>query len=183
MSDPAASSGRITALVRRLRLVDTKFGRNKATYLIQSLLMTVTILVVLLALDAVSQTVLIASLGASAFIAFALPQRYASKPRYLVGGYVVGTLSGCGLSLVATLLVLEGGVDIRTASLVCGALATGLAFLVMTTTDTEHPPAAALALGYVLNSWDGTTIMVVLAGIVSLSAIKELLRPRLMDLV
>ena len=50
------------------------------------------------------------------------------------------------------------------------------------TTETEHPPAAALALGYVLNEWDGGTVLVVLAGATALSLIKEALRNRLMDL-
>ncbi len=44
-------------------------------------------------------------------------------------------------------------------------------------TDTEHPPAADLALGFVLDEWDYFTVVVVVAGIVSLSILKTLLKP------
>ena len=52
----------------------------------------------MLVLDAVTQTVLIASLGASAFIAFAVPRSLHSDPRHLIGGYVVGLVSGVAMS-------------------------------------------------------------------------------------
>ena len=58
----------------------------------------------------------------------------------------------------------------------------GLAMFVMVTTDMEHPPAAAIALGFVLNEWDMMTIVVVLAGISAISLIKEAARGRLIDL-
>jgi len=48
---------------------------------------------------------------------------------------------------------------------------------------TEHPPAAALALGLVLNEWDLLTLAVVVAGVVALSMIKRLVLPLLMDLL
>ena len=54
---------------------------------------------------------------------------------------------------------------------------------VMVVTKTEHPPAAALALGLVLNEWDFMTLLVILAGIVSLSLLKRLVLPILMDLL
>jgi CBS-domain-containing membrane protein len=54
---------------------------------------------------------------------------------------------------------------------------------IMVVTRTEHPPAAALALGLVLNNWNITTLLVILAGIISLSVLKRLVLPVLMDLV
>jgi CBS-domain-containing membrane protein len=53
----------------------------------------------------------------------------------------------------------------------------------MVVTRTEHPPAAALALGLVLNEWDVVTLAVVLTGVVALSLIKGLVLPILMDVV
>ena len=53
----------------------------------------------------------------------------------------------------------------------------------MVVTRTEHPPAAALALGLVLNEWDLLTLAVVMAGIVALSLIKRLVLPMLLDLI
>ena len=142
-----------------------------------------TMMLVLLFLDAVKQTVLIASLGASSFIAFAAPHMHAAKPRYMLGGYVVGTLVGCSLGVAAAWLANHVSVDAHTIQILCGAVATGLAFLLMVITDTEHPPAAALALGYVLNEWDGLTLVVVFAGIAAIVAVKELTKRFMMDLV
>lgn len=179
MSDPSDQVGR---LVTRWRLIDTKFRQNRGRYLLQTALATLTILLVFLLLDQVSQTVMIVSLGASAFIAFALPRSYHSKPRYIIGGYLVGTVVGCTLSVLSLALAWLSGLSIHTAHVVGGSLAAGLAFFVMVTTETEHPPGAALAVGYVLNEWDAGTVAVMLTGAVVLSAVKEMLRSRLMDL-
>ena len=64
-----------------------------------------------------------------------------------------------------------------------GALATALAMFFMVVTKTEHPPAAALALGLVLNPWDLMTLFVVITGVVALSIFKQLILPMLMDLL
>ncbi len=53
----------------------------------------------------------------------------------------------------------------------------------MVVTKTEHPSAAALALGYVLNEWDFSTILVILAGIVAISIVKEVCKPFLINLL
>jgi CBS-domain-containing membrane protein len=63
-----------------------------------------------------------------------------------------------------------------------GAFATGLSMLVMVITRTEHPPAAALALGLVLNEWSMLTIAVVFLGVLGLSICKQLILPVLLDL-
>ena len=165
------------------RLFDVKCRRHWPRYLAQSLMAITTMMLILLFLDAVKQTVLIASLGASTFIAFAAPHMNSARPRYLLGGYLVGTLAGCGLGLAAVWLAVHVSVDAHTVQIICGAVATGLAFLLMVITDTEHPPAAALALGYVLNEWDGLTLVVVFAGIAAIVAVKELTKRFMMDLV
>jgi CBS-domain-containing membrane protein len=176
-----------TRVLDRLRggayLIDPKFSRNRSRYVIQCLMVTCTMLVVLLVLDAFYQTVLIAALGASSFIAFAAPSMRASRPRCLIGGYVIGMTIGCCLSSIVgdtgSLVVL----DEHSTRILLGAIAVGGAMFVMVTTDTEHPPAAAIALGFVLNEWDWMTVVVVLAGIVTISAVKELTRKYLMDLL
>jgi CBS-domain-containing membrane protein len=54
---------------------------------------------------------------------------------------------------------------------------------VMVITKTEHPPAAALALGLVLNEWDFLTLVVVIVGVIVLTICKRLVLPILMDLM
>ena len=140
------------------------------------------VLVLLLVLDAVTQTVLIAALGASAFIAFAVPRSLHSSPRHLVGGYIVGILTGSLMDGLNTLIALSGPAE-HAVMVIFGALAISVAMLAMVITRTEHPPAAALALGIVLNEWNLLTLGVVLAGIVVLSIIKRLVLPMLLDLI
>ena len=134
-------------------------------------------------LDTVTQTVLIAALGASAFIAFAVPRSLHSGARSLVGGYVVGIIAG---SLMGS-LYLSIEVDSETVShalmIVFAAIAMSTAMFLMVVTKTEHPPAAALALGLVLNEWTPLTLVVILAGVIALSLIKRLVLPMLMDLL
>ena len=165
------------------RYYDDKFRSHWLRYVGQSLMAAVSVLVVLLILDLVKQTVLIASLGSSVFIAFAIPCSQYSRPRYLIGGYLIGIVVGCISFLLASWLAETAMLDMHQAQIVFGALATGLAMFLMVVTDTEHPPAAALALGFVLNEWDALTVLAVLSGIVALTSIKEVLKPRLMDLL
>jgi len=143
----------------------------------------IVVLILLLVLDAVTQTVLIAALGASAFIAFAVPRSLHSGPRHMIGGYCLGMASGCAMDLINTGLHVSGPGVAHAVMVVFGAMAISLAMFTMVLTRTEHPPAAALALGLVLNEWDLLTLAVVLAGIVGLSLIKRLILPMLLDLV
>ena len=163
--------------------IDRHFRRdNFKRFALQCGLAGLVVLILLLVLDTVTQTVLIAALGASTFIAFAVPRHMQSGPRHMVGGYIVGILAG---SLVSSLEISMGvsagggnGVII-----VFGAIAISLAMFTMVVTRTEHPPAAALALGLVLNEWDLLTLFVVLSGVIGLSVIKQLILPALLDLI
>jgi len=137
----------------------------------------------LLILDEVQQTALIASLGASSFIAFAMPHIHSSEPRYLLGSYAIGTIIGCSMSLVSGWLSLSGTWEPHALDIVCAALAVGVSIFIMVITDTEHPPAAALALGYVLNDWNLLTMAVVFGGIMLIVIVKQLAKPVLIDLL
>ena len=139
-------------------------------------------LVLLLVLDAVTQTVLIAALGASAFIAFAVPRSPHSGPRHMIGGYVAGIFAGSLMAVLKTLIDVSAISD-HALMVIFGAIAISLAMFTMVVTRTEHPPAAALALGLVLNDWNLLTLIVVLSGVVGLSVIKQLVMPALLDLI
>ena len=170
-------------LITRLGLESRLRRKNIRRYALQCSLAAAVVLMLLMVLDAVTQTVLIAALGASVFIAFAVPGSLHSSPRCLIGGYLAGILAG---SLMATLNIAIDFSDVVTAHasmVVFGALATGLAMFLMVVTKTEHPPAAALALGLVLNEWTLLTLVVVIVGVIALSICKQLVLPILMDLL
>jgi CBS-domain-containing membrane protein len=156
---------------------------NIRRYLLQCSLAGLVVLVLLLVLDAFTQTVLIASLGASAFVAFAVPLSLHSSPRHIVGGYVMGIIAGCLMSWLSELPIFSSELLGNASAIVFGAIAMGTAMFLMVVTKTEHPPAAAIALGLVLNEWSGVTILVVLGGVIGLSILKRLVLPMLMDLV
>ena len=170
-------------LITRLGLESRLRKDNVKRYALQCSLAAAVVLILLMVLDAVTQTVLIAALGASVFIAFAVPRSLHSSPRCLIGGYLAGILAG---SLMATLNIAFDFSDVVTAHasmVLFGALATGLAMFLMVVTKTEHPPAAALALGLVLNEWTLLTLAVVIVGVIALSICKQLVLPILMDLL
>ena len=156
---------------------------NLRRALLQCGLAGIVVVILLLVLDAVTQTVLIAAIGSSAFVAFVMPRSMQSSPRHLVGGYVVGVASGCVMSLLNSAIGVSGGAIGHAVMIIFGALAISLAMLLMVVTRTEHSPAAALALGLVINEWSLLTIVVILGGIVGLSLMKRLVLPMLLDLV
>ncbi len=166
------------------RIFDIRFSVNKWRYLMQCVLATVSAVVVLLVLDSMTNKVVMASLGASCFIAFCVPHKKASSPRLMVGGYIVGIAVGTLFYWIAktpwpnSMSILHSHSDV-----VFGGLAIGLAMFVMVVTNTEHPPAASLALGLVLGEWQVLTVVVALVEIVMLCVIKRLFKPKLIDLL
>ncbi len=173
----------MAGLITRLDLDDRLTTDNIRRYAIQCSLATVVVLILLIALDTVTQTVLIAALGATTFIAFAVPRSVVSSPRCLIGGYLVGMFAGALMSSLNASIGISDAVMAEVSMIVFGALATGIAMFLMVVTKTEHPPAAALALGLVLNEWTTLTLVVVIVGVVVLSICKRLVLPHLMDLV
>ncbi len=166
-----------------MRFADAKFRRHAGTYLFQCSLATVSVLIVLITLDAVLQTAIIASIGASSFIVFTAPNAFSAKTRSLIGGYAAGIVSGIGCSLLAGVIGTQGGAGWSTTVIIMGALSVGLSIFIMAVTDTEHPPAAGIALAFVLNTWNFTTVIVVITAPLLLSLMKYFFRNHIRDLI
>lgn len=155
---------------------------NFRRYALQCGMAGAAVLILLLVLDIVTQTVLIASLGASAFIAFAVPRSLHSGPKHLIGGYAIGIVAGVLMATLDTAIGATGAWE-HAIMVVFGAMAISAAMFSMVVTRTEHPPAASLALGLVLNEWTLVTLVVIMTGVIVLSIVKWLVLPVLMDLV
>jgi len=156
--------------VEAVGIIPARARSNASRRILQCALATLVILVIFLLLDALLGATLVASLGATCFIVFAVPRSQSARPRVLLGGYLVGTFSGVICSLLArSLLASSIGIGQTELQVVLGALAVGLSILVMVFTGTGHPPAAGLALGFVLHPWDYLTIVLVLSAVVLLS--------------
>ncbi len=167
-----------------MRQLDTKFSKNKLRYLLQCALATVSAMLVLMVLSSIVNKVVMASLGASCFIAFCVPHKRASSPRFMIGGYIVGIGAGALCYWLAkvpwpvSVSLLQSHSDV-----IFGGLAIGLAMFLMVVTNTEHPPAASLALGLVLGEWELLTLGIAMVEIVMLCILKKLLKPVLIDLL
>jgi len=146
------------------------FWRN---YVFQSLFATFAIFIVLLYLG-LQEAVIIASLGATAFVVFAMPKSITAKTRNVVGGHVVGLISGalCALIPHPTLLL----------SAIVYSFAVGLSIFIMVIIDTEHPPASGTALGVAIRGFSLNVTIAVVTSVIILSLIHRLSRRHLRDL-
>ena len=137
-----------------MRIIDKSFIRAPKSYIVQSLLAVITIGTILYFVEVLTHAAIVAALGASTFIVFAMPHSITAQPRRLVGGHIIGIVCGS----LCHYIFLTG----RLGELVANwefilwfarALSVGLSIFLMTITDTEHPLAAAIALGIVAHGW------------------------------
>lgn len=160
-----------------MRLFDPKFKKDAPSYLLQCFVGMLFIMLALFLADTVSSMTVVASLGASTFIAMTMPHTRSAHPRYLIGGYCAGIVCGILMSYIHRYIV---SADIlflgRSPHIVTCAVAVGLAMLLMTITNSEHPPAAALAMGLVLEPRVFLTSAAALLGIMIISLLKTLLK-------
>jgi len=164
-------NGTITKMVKKLGL----FWKN---YVFQSLLAAFVIFIVLLSLSIRDDAAIIASIGATTFIVFAMPKSITAKPRNIVGGHLVGLFSGFLCTLIPHPVFMH-------STIACSftyALAVGLSIFIMVVTDTEHPPAAGTALGVAIKGFSLNVTIAVVASVVILSLIHRLFKRHLKDL-
>ena len=150
-------------------------------YVFQSLLATMSLFCVLLFLEHAEEgkEVVVASLGATAFVVFALPNNLSAQPRNVIGGHIVGLACGfAGYWLLSLLpnpdqFVAEAGIH---------AFTVGLAIFIMVSFDFEHPPAAGTALGAAFGGPGQRLIISVLFFSILFTVIRLLARKHLRDL-
>lgn len=159
-----------------MRLVDKNFKEFRLHYVVQCLIATTSLGLILFYMDILVDTAVVASIGATSFIVFTMPKTNGAKPRFILGGYAVGSIIGMIMNYI---LLSDMGVPIN----IVGALAVGLAMFIMVVTNTEHPPAAALALGLAINGYTIATIIFVYGVAVTLLLIKWILRKWLINLL
>ncbi|MBI4283079.1 MAG: HPP family protein [Chloroflexi bacterium] len=153
-------------------------------YIIQSLFAVVALAVILYFVKVLTHAAIVAALGSSAFIVFAMPHYVTAQPRKLIGGHAVGLLSGTFcyyVFLSGTIGELITSWEFTT--LLIYALAVGLSIFLMAITNTEHPPAASTALGIVTNAWSSQVVIFILLSAVGLAVARRLLAGYLRDLI
>jgi CBS-domain-containing membrane protein len=164
-------------------LIDKSFKKAPRSYIRQSLLAALVVAIILLFFRMLGGFVIIAALGASTFIVFAMPDSITAEPRRLIGGHTVGLLSGA----FSYFIFLSGHLDRLITNpeallIAAGALSVGLSIFLMAITNTEHPPAATTALGIIANGWSYKVAIFVLLSALCLALARRLLRLHLKDL-
>lgn len=160
-------------LRKSLIKMDREFRLYWKNYVVQSLLASLSVFIVIYFLS-MQDAVIIASIGATTFIVYAMPQNITAQPRNVIGGHLVGLFCGFLFSLIPHPSVLY--------STLIYSLAVGTSMFIMVVTDTEHPPASGTALGIALSGITLPVLIVVVVSIVILSAIHRLFKPFLRDL-
>ncbi len=165
-----------------MEILDPQFKKNPRPYIVQSLLALAVFCLVLLFVEKVTQVVIVAALGASTFIVFAMPHYVTAAPRRLIGGHMMGLVAGsfCHLLFVDQIGVVFGDGSMFTA--LTFAVAIALSMFLMAVTNTEHPPAAATSIGLLTAGLSWATILFVLLFAVLLAVIHRVLRRWLVDL-
>ncbi len=165
-----------------MRIIDKSFIKNPKSYIIQSLLAVIAIAIILYFVEVLTHAAIVAALGSSTFVVFAMPHSISAQPRRLIGGHIIGLISG-SIFYFAFLNGPFGELAANWEFISWGvyALAVGLSIFLMAITNTEHAPAAGTALG-VVAGWSYPIVVFVLASAVSLAIIRRLLRRYLRDL-
>jgi CBS-domain-containing membrane protein len=166
-------------LFSRLRF-DVKFRQRPLRYIIQCAIAGSVTMAFLVFLRLIEYTGIVAALGASTFMIFTMPHRVSTRARYVIGGYIMGTAAGicCNLLFIWPVAPFD-----RPGIFVLGAVAVTLASLLMVMTNSEHPPAAGLALGLVLQPWNAETVIFVIAAVCFLEIVKHFLKRFMVDLL
>ncbi len=163
---------------RSLIKIDKEFKKFWKNYVFQSIFATVVIFIILLSLNIRDDAVIIASLGATTFIVFAMPKDISAKTRHVIGGHIVGLICGALCAMIPHPAFLHHTIA---SSMVC-ALAVGLSIFIMVVINTEHPPAAGTALGVAIQGLSLNITIAVIASAAILSLIHHFFKNRLKDL-
>ena len=165
-------------------LLDPKFRRQYKRYIFQALLATVAMAVILLFVDSLSSAAIAAGLGSSVVGIFINPTGATLRLRAVVGGHTMALLLGSVFSFILFAGSIEGFIaDHSQFHALMMALSVGLLIPVMAVTDTEHPPAAGIAIGMASREWTPEVFGGILGALVLLGVIKLVLRRHLRDLL
>ena len=143
-------------------------------YVLQSLAASASIFIVFLILTT-EDAVIIASIGATAFIIFAMPESITAKPRNVIGGHITGIIVGALTALIPHQQTLT--------AVAVYSIAVGISMFIMVVIDTEHPPAAGTALGIAISGFSLSVTATLVLSALALSLIHHFFRRHLRDLV
>lgn len=138
----------------------SRISTHWRAYLLQSAAASLTLFICLLILN-IQHIAVVASIGATAFIVFALPKTQSAQFRNVIGGHSIGLLAGTFWSLWPSESLLV-------SSLFYSA-AVGTTFIAMLVFRRVHPPAGGTALGVAVSGFSAGVGLAVIVSIIILS--------------
>ena len=156
-------------------MIDLQFKENKGKYIIQCIMATGVVALSLFMLDLVFDVAIVASLRSTSFFVFAMPHKKSASNYVIFLGNTIGIIVGgiCyGLGILFASFPLA----------ILAALSVGLSLFLMVIFEAEHPPAAGIALGLVLEGFNIYTLLVVYFVLVILLIMRRVLKRWLIDL-
>jgi CBS-domain-containing membrane protein len=154
--------------------IGREFHSSWKNFLFQSVLAAITVFVVFLFLHR-EQAVIIAAIGGTAFIVFIMPSANSAKSQNVIGGHLIGFVSG----MLGVLILRNTTIE----AIVVYALVVGISIFFMVTFNLEHPPASGTALGVAISGYQSEILIAILTSTIILSLGHHFLRKYLIDLV
>lgn len=159
---------------RRRARIRGEFLRLWKNYLYQSSLAVIVLVIAFLVLT-MEHAVVIASIGATAFIVFTMPKNPTANPRRVIGGHIIGFVSGALASLIPHHMVFS--------YIVIYSLAVGISIFLMVALDFEHPPASGTALGVAITGISINIFIAIITASIIMALAHRYLRRYLRDLI
>ncbi len=154
--------------------IDSNFPPYWKQYIIQSSYVAFTVFIISLILS--DNPVIIASIGANAFIVFAMPDNISAEPKRIIGGHFLGFFIGSCFAVFPVMNILF-------FKAVWLSLSVGITILPMVVLDVEHSPAAGTSLGMTLIAYSSTSATAILISVLLLAIKGHIAKPFLEDLV
>jgi CBS-domain-containing membrane protein len=139
-------------------------------YVFQSLLTGLVLFVVVLTVGR-DNVVIIASMGATAFICFITPRSVSAQTKHVIGGHFIALI--CGAIFILTAMPYY--VELPSA--------VALAAFLMVVFNVEHPPAAGTALASVVNEVTLVNAAIIIIISILITQCRYYMRNRLRDLI
>lgn len=159
-------------MLDQVRVLLGKFRAHWKNYVGQSIFATAIFSAILIALNVQMRPIVTASVGATAFIVFAIPSDVTANTKNIIGGHLIGVFAGSLSAWLAS----------ESSALVFYSLAVGLSIFLMVITDCEHPPASGTALGLSVSGASLDVVVTLMVCVVALAAVHKIFRRYLRDL-
>ena len=166
------------------RFIDQRFYLHRGKYIAQCFEAAGVVFLALYSLTMIANTVVIASIGSTAFSVFVSPHKSLTEDITIIMSYIVGMMVGtlCWFAFLYLPLPQYGMIATHYSALF-GAVAVGLTMFLLVILDFEHPPAVSLALGLVIDKWSLPAIVVTVFGVTMILGLRYMLRRRLINLI